>query len=340
MDNENSRINQSRNETSRLGEIDFWTSRGNLGEKLNILLGLNISILQLLSSLVLDFDNSQMITDQTMIELDNLKSIISELSENPKSPPQLYNRVGELKELLNKVLSGKDFENTSLRSPKRILEESTERVGLFLRNIDYKDRWGILEHLDVLFAGYSNLSHLAIPDYYLSACKELLKYESGSIQALTNNIDVIQIPVLRIQALIAKLLREAPSARLLQNLKKMYPDQEASKLTPDDESEVMDVVKKYFQSISTYADGSYSLQDSFRISEGILQNYNLGSGDLESRIPNMSYIIAKETYNDLNEYVGNDFKQLIISETVILIHRLNSSILNNDRFVSFLRRLK
>ncbi|NHJ01910.1 MAG: hypothetical protein EAX86_07175 [Candidatus Heimdallarchaeota archaeon] len=341
MDDEHSQIkNQTGNESSKLGEIDFWTSRGNLGEKMNIILGFNVSILHLLSSLVLDLENSKILSNQTIEELNNIKSITEKLLENPKSTPQLHDQVEKLNNLLITILEGKIIDKSILRSPRRILEEETEKIGLFSRNIDFTDRWGILEHITTLFTGYSNLSHLAIPKYYFTACQELLKYESGSIQALINSNEVIQIPVLRIQALIAKLLREAPSARLLQNLKKMYPNDEASLLTPDDELDIMNVVKRYFESISKYAEGSYSLSDSFRISEGILQNYNLGAGDLESRIPNISYIIAKETYNDLNESIGNDFKQLINSETVILIHRLNDSILNNNRFKTFLRSLK
>ena len=97
---------------------------------------------------------------------------------------------------------------------------------------------------------------------------------------------------------------------------------------------------KNFFSYADYFNETRSLQDSLSISSGILKNYNLGTGDLESRIPNVSFSIVKEIYEELNQLSKDNFKRFILSETIILIHRLNDSILQNERFIFFLRRLK
>jgi hypothetical protein len=100
------------------------------------------------------------------------------------------------------------------------------------------------------------------------------------------------------------------------------------------------IVTRYYQSISDFLSGIQGLEDSIRSSTIILREFNLGEGDLESRIPNVSFSVLKETYREMEAAVGNDIKQYILSETVILIHHLNNTILENDRFVLFLRRLK
>ncbi|MFX1517902.1 MAG: hypothetical protein ACFFC6_16495, partial [Promethearchaeota archaeon] len=140
--------------------------------------------------------------------------------------------------------------------------------------------------------------------------------------------------------LISKLLREAPAARLLQNLRKMFPAEEDSALTTIEQDQVQNVVEMYYKGISEYFNETRSLQDSLRISSGFLKDYNLGTGDLESRIPNVSFNIVKEINNELEKAKGDDLKRYIFSETIILIHRLNDSLLQNDRFILFLRRLK
>ena len=140
--------------------------------------------------------------------------------------------------------------------------------------------------------------------------------------------------------MISKLLREAPAARLLQNLRKMFPADQDSALTSTEQDQIQNVVEMYYKNISEYLNETRSLQDSLRISSGILKNYNLGTGDLESRIPNVSFNIVKEINLELENPPNNHLKQYILSETIILIHRLNDSLLQTERFILFLRRLK
>ncbi|MHA2328864.1 MAG: hypothetical protein ACXACR_10130, partial [Candidatus Hodarchaeales archaeon] len=144
----------------------------------------------------------------------------------------------------------------------------------------------------------------------------------------------------KLKTIISKLLREAPSARLLQNLRRMFPEEHDIDSFSLGLEQINTIVTRYYQSISDFLSGIQGLEDSIRSSTIILREFNLGEGDLESRIPNVSFSVLKETYREMEAAVGNDIKQYILSETVILIHHLNNTILENDRFVLFLRRLK
>jgi len=99
-------------------------------------------------------------------------------------------------------------------------------------------------------------------------------------------------------------------------------------------------VQKYFSNISDYLEDKRSLLDSMRVSNSVLNQYDLGPGDLESRIPNVSFTVVKEIQKEFQAAKGNDFQQFIFSETIVLIHRLNGYILQNERFKLLLRMLK
>jgi hypothetical protein len=139
---------------------------------------------------------------------------------------------------------------------------------------------------------------------------------------------------------VHKLLREAPSARLLQNLKKMFPFHDNKELEESDKLKIEDIVQKYFNNLSDYLNEKRTLQDAIRTSTTVLQEFNLGAGDLESRIPNVSFTIVKEIQKELQTARGDDFKQYIYSETIVMIHRLNGAILTDEKYKILLRRLK
>jgi len=211
---------------------------------------------------------------------------------------------------------------------------------MFNKTSQVLDKWGILESIESLIATYSNLSHLAFPKFYLYATKELLHYELNEEYSRSDQKDIFQIPVFKISSVISKLLREAPAARLLQNLRHFFPLETDQNITVEEITPIQEIVEKYYLNVSNYLKGERTLQDSLRASTAILQGYNLGTGDLESRIPNVSFIVVKDVQSESEQLFGNEFKQLILSETIILIHRLNNSTLQNERFVSYLKRLK
>jgi hypothetical protein len=49
---------------------------------------------------------------------------------------------------------------------------------------------------------------------------------------------------------------------------------------------------------------------------------------------------VKEIQKELQKAAEDDIKRYMLSETIIMIHRLNDSILQNERFIHFLRSLK
>jgi hypothetical protein len=165
-------------------------------------------------------------------------------------------------------------------------------------------------------------------------------YEIMKDSSLPDKQAVIQIPTIQLKKIISKLLREAPSARLLQNLRRMFPAEYDSTPSTTEKDQIKEIIIKYFLSVSEYSTENRSLSNSVSMSRNILREYNLGAGDLESRIPNVSFSIVKEIHEDLQNVNIDDFKRFIYSETIILIHRLNDSILQNERFIFFLRRLK
>ena len=120
----------------------------------------------------------------------------------------------------------------------------------------------------------------------------------------------------------------------------MFPAEYDSIPSSIEQEKIRAMIEKYFFNISKYSNENQSLSNSLSISRNILKEYNLGAGDLESRIPNVSFIIVKEIHEEVTKLTTDNFKRFILSETIILIHRLNDSILQNERFVFFLRRLK
>ncbi len=320
---------------------DFWTSRGNMGEKINILIGLNLLLINLITSLVQVLNKEDTLTDDMITSLNITQELLSKMVTQPESSLEIlenietiYSKVATLMEgLPSAAMSTIALEKKPPAVPEKIF-------GFFQQNAVYIDKWGIIESIDNLLVSYSNLSQLSFPNYYFSACKELHRYEVQQNAPFSNQSEIIQIPSFKLRTLISKLLREAPAARLLQNLRKMFPAEQDSVLTSIEQDQIQNVVELYYKSISEYFNETRSLQDSLRISSGILKNYNLGTGDLESRIPNVSFNIVKEINLELQETLDNDLKRFILSETIILIHRLNDSLLQNERFTLFLKRLK
>ncbi|UCE14800.1 MAG: hypothetical protein JSV04_06360 [Candidatus Heimdallarchaeota archaeon] len=316
--------------------IDFWSSRGNMGEKINIIVGFNLLLINLFLSY---FQNlkEEALTDDIVETLTMIEEFLSTMQTHPESGLETLEKIKMIQRRVSTLLD--EFTQPETIE-KTILEAPTDIAGIFRRNALYLDKWGLIETIEKMLSSYSNLSHLAIPNFYFDACKELLHYELLTEFSSSDSHEIFQIPSFEIMNLISKLLREAPAARLLQNLRRMFPEDHDSSLTSSEQEQVQSIVKKYYQSISEYSDDGRKLQDSIRVSSGILKNYNLGAGDMESRIPNVSFSIVKNIQQDLKSAAGNDFKQYILSETIILIDRLNNTMIENEKFAGLLRRLK
>jgi hypothetical protein len=344
-----------REDEQRSPSIDFWSSRGNMGEKINVLIGLNLFTLDLLSSLFQTLKEKEILSTDVVQELTSFQNFLSDIIANPEVTLKLHEKMkmieskvtSTLNEIINDSSSPElhekeileiEISETEIPSSQSIIQ--VDIGGMFLRNPDYQDTLGVIESIKALINTYSNLSHLGFPNYYLAACEEIYRYRVLEDSPLPDHRAIIQIPTQKLKNVISKLLREAPSARLLQNLRRMFPAEYDSTPSSTEREQIRSIIERYFLNVSMYSDDDQSLSNSLSISRNILKEYNLGAGDLESRIPNVSFIIVKEIHEELNLLSKDNFKRFILSETIILIHRLNDSILQNDRFLYFLRRLK
>ncbi|MFX0185560.1 MAG: hypothetical protein ACFE95_20945 [Candidatus Hodarchaeota archaeon] len=318
---------------------EFWSSRGNIGEKINLLVGLNLLVVNLLSSLIQIIEQDKVLMEKLVPDLEKMQEFLSNMVTHPDSGLELQEKIEDISLKVTGLIN--EFSNVSSKPlEEKMIEIPENIVGSFKRNPVGSDKWGIIESIESLMSSYSNLSHLGFPNHYLVACKELLRYEILEEFSRPNHYDIIQIPSLKIKNLINKLLREAPAARLLQNLRRMFPLEDERFLWPSENKQIQDLVEQYYNNMTDFFKSDRSLSDSIRASKTILMEYNLGGGDLESRIPNVSFSVVKDIQRELDQALGNDFRQYILSETIILIHRLNDSQLQNERFVTFLRRLK
>ena len=322
--------------------FDFWSSRGNMGEKINLLVGLNLLLINLLSTLVTALRSEDTLTDDVFTVITMTQEFLSKMLTQPESGLEIPEKIETIQlkvtSMLEEISSTSTLTEALGKKTPTVTQEDV--IGLFKRNTTFIDKWGIVESVERLLSSYSNLSHLGFPNYYFAACEELHRYELQQESPLPNQHEIMQVPSFKLKILISKLLREAPAARLLQNLSRMFPAKNDSNPTSTEQKQIQNIVERYYRNISEYLDDGRSLKDSLRVSSGILKSYNLGTGDLESRIPNVSFNVVKEIYSELIKIPENDFKKYILSETIILINRLNDSLLQNERFIFFLRRLK
>ncbi len=310
--------------------------------KVDFLINLNLIMLNLVISLNSKDHLQEPIPDHILNELISIHQTLPKILTAGESRPVFIKQIEKLNVKLAEMVGTAEIDETEERETGFPSSQAlpVEPKGAYQRHTNPIDKWGIIESLETILISYTALSHLAVPEFYLSACKEIQRYELLLEITHANAHEIIQIPALKLRDLVLRLLREAPAARLLQNLKKLYPLQATRELVQSELLLIQDIVDKYISHIVEYLNGIRSLDDTIRISTTILQQYNLGPGDLESRIPNVSFTVVKEIHKEFQKASGNDFKQYIYSETIVLIHRLNGAILQNERYQVLLRRLK
>ena len=313
-----------------------------LENKLDFLINLNLTSLNLIITLSSYISNRENIPDGLYKELRTVHSALPNLLTLKEAKPVFMELVEKLDLKLTEIIGVSDTNDQTEQFDdiSTLVGKNKEIIKSFNRYESLIDKWGIIESIDALMNSYANLSNLAFPTFYLHGCKEIQRYALTQEIPYPNSHEIIQFPCIKIKDLIFKLLREAPAARLLQNLKKMFPLQNKIELDASEELIIQNIIKKYISNTSDYLNGNRTLQDAKRISTSVLQQYNLGPGDLESRIPNVSFSVVKDIQKEFQLARGNDFRQFVYSETIVLIHRLNNAILQNDRYIVLLRRLK
>jgi hypothetical protein len=310
--------------------------------KLDFLINLSLTNLNLVIELGSCINDSERIPERFQNELNTIYSALPNLLSLKESKPVFMDLIKKLDAKLSGILGDSVPKEETAPITKKTISKVTgsEVIKGFNRYESLIDKWGIIESIEALLGSYANLSNLAFPTFYLQGCKEIQRYSLTQETSNPNSHEIIQFPALKLKDLIFKLLREAPSARLLQNLKKMFPLQNKIELNTLEKASIQEIIRKYITNTSEFLNGQRTLQDSVRVMTSVLQQYNLGPGDLESRIPNVSFSVVKDIHKEFQLARGNDFRQLVYSETIALIHRLNDAILQNDRFIVLLRRLK
>jgi hypothetical protein len=318
-------------------------SLGNVETKIDFLINLNLQMLNLIITLGSWIHEKETLPENILKEFKLIQTTLPKLftAEGSKlvfmeNIQNMSLKIGELLDDYESLISEKEVLDTPFTA--RTITQSRKQD--FLREETEDDKWGIIESIESILRSYSNLSHLAFPSLYFVACREILYYKLPKDLSHPNSYEISQIPALRLKNLILKLLREAPSARLLQNLKKIYPMENSRLMDSSEEEAIRNIVQKYFSNVSDFLEDKRTLLDTMRMSNAVLNQYDLGPGDLESRIPNVSFTIVKEIQKELQDVKGNEFQEFIFSETIILIHRLNGYILQNERFRLLLRMLK
>ncbi|MHA1972042.1 MAG: hypothetical protein ACTSW1_03545 [Candidatus Hodarchaeales archaeon] len=323
---------------------EFWNSKDGITDKVDILIQINMLTLNILTELLLrSSDSSRIMSKGLENELVLIKDFLNSIESLLKPNFNLVSTLDQLKKKITIITEKTELaiQDGDQKQLSRLNQESSQKkIGYFIYNTYYTDLWGIIESIQSLINSYSRLSHVAFPQYYFEACKEIFRYRAEPDIPKSQVLEIFQIPSSMLQSLIEKLLREAPAARLLQNLKKLYPRGLEGQQISKEKDIIHKIVENYFLRISEYLQGTRELSDSLRVSSGVLRIFNLGSGDLESRIPNVSFNIVKKCYRELQSSNHDELKQYIYSETIILIHRINESVLSDEQFRNYLRQLK
>lgn len=319
----------------KLTTLEEISEKLELLTKQNQLISLSISILYSSMYYRINMDSKFPMSEDLK---SSVVSALNELSNNTMNVGKIGEVLINLKNQMNIINHELDMIQSEFAdqiSP----DMSSNGSKIFIRSKTFIDQLGIIKTIEDLIQSYSQLSHLAFPNYYFETVKELLHYSSTPYSQVKLSKTFLNIPINYIKILIEKLLREAPSARLLQNLHRLFPPLEENNITESELKQIQILIFNYYKNLENYlVDNEFNV-DSFQKVDSIKRNFNFGSGDVETRIPmvffNVIKIVHEKNLGELPE-----FEKIIHYETIRLISNLNDSILNTPRFKKLLKSLK
>ena len=175
-------------------------------------------------------------------------------------------------------------------------QESLPR--LFQRILKPQDEWGYLEQLNTLLRNYSNIMHLALPNFLFSIVEELHRYRSDNMELMEQ---IVSVPSTTISNLISKLLKEAPGATLL---KRLRASRRIAQIDIDDDINIDEedrrwikiFVEQYYETVKQYLDTTkpvpiHSYYD--KLSQSLI-NFSLGPVEIETRIIQVVKVIIND----------------------------------------------
>ena len=119
--------------THKLPSIDFWASRGNIGEKINLLVGLNLMIVNLVSILIQTFKTENTIPENVTSDLTMIQKFLSKLLTNPDSNQEILELIGVTASKVSSMLD--EFSDISIDTDKHEKSELESKdftiIGFF-----------------------------------------------------------------------------------------------------------------------------------------------------------------------------------------------------------------
>ncbi len=237
-------------------------------------------------------------------------------------------------------------------SETSILDDEIQ-IGQFQRASRAKDYWSYIMSSGQLMESYQHISDIIIPLYWRYALIEIHRYRIDDSLLLRH---VIKIPAEVLNDIIRKLLREAPTSRLLQRIKqKGLTDQLLSEFLPNELRDaslfmkIRESVERYLEYFTNLQKGILSYGDVKELGEQSLKSFELGSNEIETRIP----LVALNVLRDLREHLPKDdevgehslenerFLEATCGYlTIYLVNELNRHFINERKFYRLLERLK
>ncbi len=233
-----------------------------------------------------------------------------------------------------------------------VLDEEIQ-IGQFHRATRAKDYWSYIVSSGQLMESYQHISDVIIPLYWRYALIEIHRYRIDDPVLLRH---VIKIPAEALNDIIRKLLREAPTSRLLQRVKqKRLTDQLLSEFLPNELKDrslfikIRESVERYLEYFTNVQKGILSFEDVKVLGEQSLKSFELGPNEIETRIP----LVALNVLRELKERIPSDeelgdrslnnekFLEAVCGYlTIYLVNELNRHFINESKFYTLLERLK
>ncbi|MHA2093583.1 MAG: hypothetical protein ACW98F_02960, partial [Candidatus Hodarchaeales archaeon] len=179
-----------------------------LESKLDFLINLNLTSLNLIIALSSSLNEYESIPDGLRKELSTIHSALPNLLTLNDGKPVFIDLVEKLDIKLTEIIGTSDTGEVikPIENNSTLVVSNKEIIEGFNRYESLIDKWGIIESIEALMNSYANLSNLSFPTFYLQGCKEIQRYALTQDIPNPNSQEIIQFPSIKIQNLIFKLL--------------------------------------------------------------------------------------------------------------------------------------
>ncbi|OLS26265.1 MAG: hypothetical protein HeimC3_10440 [Candidatus Heimdallarchaeota archaeon LC_3] len=225
-------------------------------------------------------------------------------------------------------------------------KDDKDITQLFQRMLTPNDQWSYLETTSNILRNYSQIMHLALPNYCFAILEDIHRFTSADFDILHT---VITTPYYALLEIIQKFLREAPSATILRRFRSVrrmaqIDIEEDTTLDIDQRNQVKLIVDNYFATLRHYLDSDNPPSiESFqsKIKEQF-KTFSLGPSQVESRI----IIVVKNLVADLIKKVENSSdintsqEKVSLLATIDIFLNMTDIWLSEGRIRSLLEKIK